>query len=186
MHDRMTETLPSTRNLVGVTIRAYRPSDHSAGRRLWGELTEHRARLYGDPSLAGDDPGAGFEEYLTQLNLSGMWVADHEEEGVCGFIGLRLDGREGEVEPVVVTAALRGRGIGRALLARVVDEARRRGLARLTVSPSVRDVSALHTLHAAGFGTVSTVTLVYAVRGGTEAPSGRGETLDLFDLHFGV
>ena len=95
--------------------------------------------------------------------------------------------RAGEVDPVVVTASMRGRGIGRALLAKVADEARRRGLHRLTVSPSVRDVAALRTLHTSGFGTVSTVTLSYdlaATPGG--APPPQDATLALYDLHFSV
>jgi GNAT superfamily N-acetyltransferase len=183
----MTETLTATRRPPGVTIRGYRPSDHNACRRLWGELTEHVQRLYGEQSGEDADPGAGFEEYLTQLNLSGMWVAEDAEVGVAGFIGLMLDGRAGEVEPVVVTRAMRGRGIGRALLARVADEAGRRGLTRLTVSPSVRDVSALRALHAAGFGTVATVTLSCAVSGAAARTSPKRNTsLDLFDLHFDV
>lgn len=191
----MTETLTASRNVHGVTIRAYRPSDHNACRRLWAELTRHRKALYGEQIGEEFDAGAGFEEYLTQLNLSGMWVADQAEGGVAGFIGLMLDGRVGEVEPVVVTESMRGRGIGPALLARVAEEARRRGLQRLTVSPSVRDMSALRALHTAGFGTVATVTLAYDVPGSTsrgrsgvhEGPSSsRESTLDLFDLHFGV
>jgi GNAT superfamily N-acetyltransferase len=188
----MTETLPASRTLHGVTIRGYRPSDHNACRRLWAELTEHRNRLFGLPTHEETDDGAGFEEYLTQLNLSGMWVAEHRDSGVCGFIGLMLDGRTGEVEPVVVTAPMRGQGIGRALLGKVAEESRRRGLRRLTVSPPVRDVSALRALHTAGFGTVATVTLSYDVAdqrefgGGKGAGSRAGSTLDLFDLRFGV
>ncbi|MCI0660920.1 MAG: GNAT family N-acetyltransferase, partial [Acidobacteria bacterium] len=65
------------------------------------------------------------------------------------------------VDPVVVTATMRGRGIRRALVATVADEARRRGLHRLSVSPPVRDVAALHSLHAAGFATLATVTLAF-------------------------
>ena len=71
----MTETLTTTRRQPGVTIRGYRPSDHNTCRRLWGELTEHLQRLYGEQPSEEADLGAGFEEYLTQLNLSGMWVA---------------------------------------------------------------------------------------------------------------
>jgi GNAT superfamily N-acetyltransferase len=185
----MTETLPASRTRNGVTIRGYRPSDHNACRHLWAELTEHRNRLFGLPHHEETDSGAGFEEYLTQLNLSGMWVAEHQDNGVCGFVGLMLDGRTGEVEPVVVTASMRGQGIGGALLAKVADESRRRGLRRLTVSPPVRDVSALRALHTAGFGTVATVTLAYdvvrepAAGKGSKAPGGES-TLDLFDLHF--
>jgi GNAT superfamily N-acetyltransferase len=188
----MTETLPASRTLHGVTIRGYRPSDHNACRRLWAELTEHRSRLFGLPVDAETDAGAGFEEYLTQLNLSGMWVADHRESGPCGFVGLMVQGRTGEVDPVVVTAPMRGQGVGRALLAKVADESRRRGLRRLTVSPPMRDVSALRALHTAGFATVASVTLSYDVSGASEfsgsrgAPPRTGSTLDLFDLRFDV
>jgi len=177
----MTETVAAARGLHGVTIRPYRPSDHNACRALWAELVEHRSSLYGTP-IGDSDPGAGFEEYLTQLNLSGLWVADDEETGVVAFVGLMLDGRSGRVDPIVVTRGMRGRGIGRALLARVADEARRRGLQRLSVSPAVRDAAALHMLHASGFGSVATVTLTYDVVG-QGAPA---ETLDLFGLTFGV
>jgi GNAT superfamily N-acetyltransferase len=168
-----------------VTIRPYRPSDHSACRALWAELVEHRDRLYGRRP-AEPDSGAGFEEYLTQLNLSGMWVADDADEGVVGFLGVMVEGRTGEIDPIVVTAPRRGRGIGRAMLAKVVDEARRRGLRHLTVSPPTRDASALRALHTAGFATVASVTVSYDLRGrpgGSPAPD---STLDLFDLRFGT
>jgi len=179
-----------------VHVRPYRPSDHGACRGLWAELTEHRSRLYGRRPQESD-AGSGFEEYLTQLNLSGLWVADradrngHDEEEVVGFVGVMLNGRAGEVDPIVVTAAMRGRGIGRAMLATVVAEARRRGLTRLTVSPPTRDESALRALHVAGFSTLASVTVSYDLR---ERPAGAAEvagattesTLDLFDLRFDV
>jgi GNAT superfamily N-acetyltransferase len=192
MHRHVTETLGSTRTLPGVTIRPYRPFDHSACRRLWGELVEHQRALLPDSPGAGRDPGAGFEEYLTRLDLSGMWVADEAEEGVVGFVGLVLDGRYGAVEPVVVTPIMRGRGIGSALLGRIADEARRRGLARLTVSPSARDVSALHTLHSTGFNQVASITLSYDLtgrgNGGARAIDfgvpGQPGTIALYDLNF--
>jgi GNAT superfamily N-acetyltransferase len=140
-------------------------------------LIEHRRRLYHDPRLGGRDPGAGFEEYLTRLDLSGMWVAENDAEGVVGFLGLILDGRTGSVDPVVVANAFRGRGVGRALLARVADEARRRGLARLNVSPSARDEAAVRSLHAAGFATLTSVTLsleLRAPRSGATTGAGGG------------
>jgi GNAT superfamily N-acetyltransferase len=197
----------------GVTVRPYRPADHNACRRLWAELVEHRAELYGRGEAVGasaraeagggagaprdaaggsidgrgedrtGDAGAGFEDYLTRLDLSGMWVAHSERDGVVGFVGLTLDGRAGAVDPVVVTRRLRGRGIGRALLGTVAAEGRRRGLAQLTVSPSARDHAALRSLHAAGFGSVSSVTLAYPLsRAGRSA--GPEEPLDLYDLRF--
>ena len=178
----MTETLPNAQTARDVTIRAYRPSDHGACRRLWAELTEHQRDLFGDPQLGGRDPGAGFEEYLTRLDLSGMWVADHREDGVGGFVGLILEGRSGEVDPVVVAESMRGQGVGRALLARVEDEARARGLHRLSVSPAARDPGALHTVYAAGFTRLSTVTLTIELRAGADLPA--DGDLDLHGLRF--
>jgi GNAT superfamily N-acetyltransferase len=196
----MTETLPAARAVRGVTIRAYRALDHDACRRLWAELTEHRSRLAarppaGRPTDDERDPGAGFEEYLTRLSLTGIWVAEHAGDGggaedragadVCGFVGLMLDGRSGEIDPVVVTRPMRGRGIGRALLATVVEEGRRRGLRRLTVSPPARDGAALRTLHSAGFNTLTTLTLGYQLAGSRASrPAGRDATIDLYELPF--
>jgi GNAT superfamily N-acetyltransferase len=122
------------------------------------------------------DPGAGFEEYLTRLDLSGMWVAQHRDDGVVGFVGLLLQGRAGAVDPVVVASQRRGEGIGRALLEHVADQARRRGLRELSVSPALRNVEAIHCLFRAGYDTVSSVTLTLDLTG-RQRPA--GESLDL-------
>jgi GNAT superfamily N-acetyltransferase len=178
----MTQTLPSTRGTAAVVIRGYRPTDHSACRRLWAELTTEHRRLYpgappvpaaapaavdeaGASAAPADASGAGFEEYLTRLDLSGMWVAQHEEEGVVGFIGLILQGRAGAVDPVVVTADLRGQGIGRALLGYVAEQARRRGMRELTISPALRNLEAIRCLYHAGFDAAATVTLALDLAG---------------------
>jgi GNAT superfamily N-acetyltransferase len=183
----MTQMAPPTRT---IPIRGYRPSDHSACRRLWAELTaEHRARYpgtqFGPTGEAVDvdpaDPGAGFEEYLTRLDLSGMWVAHHSEDGVVGFVGLILRGRAGAVEPVIVTEHRRGRGIGRALLEHVADQARRRGLRELSISPALRNAEAIHCLHRSGYDTAATVTLTLDLTGRT-GPA--GEEIELHGVHF--
>jgi GNAT superfamily N-acetyltransferase len=150
----MMQTL-DTRTAVGV--RPYRPADHNACRSLWAEFVEQHRALYDDPGADAGDPGAGFEEYLTRLDLTGMWVAD--DQGVVGFVGLVLSGRGGSVDPVVVTEGRRGEGIGRALLVHVTEQARRRGLRELTISPTLRNVGAIHCLHAAGYDVLTNVTL---------------------------
>ena len=188
---RMTQTLPSTR---AVPVRGYRPTDHGPCRQLWAELTaEHRARYPGpqpglEPALTGEpsavdpsDPGAGFEEYLTRLDLSGMWVAQHADDGVVAFAGLILRGRTGAVEPVVVTARRRGQGIGRALLQHVADQARRRGLRELSISPALRNAEALHCLYRAGYDTASTVTLTLDLTGRQQR---NADNLDLHGVRF--
>jgi len=121
--------------------------------------------------FGGPDAGAGFEEYLTRLDLTGVWVAesadtdsDSADSAVVGLVGLTVDGRGGRVEPVVVTAERRGQGIGRALLGHVADEARHRGLARLTVTPDARNVGALRCLRAAGYDVLSALQLTVDLR----------------------
>ena len=139
-----------------VTARSYRPSDHSAARRLWSELTNQRNRMYGEPT---DDGGEGFEEYLTRLDLCGLWVADHADDGVIGLVGLIIRGRAGVVEPIVVTISHRHKGVGRKLLRHVASEARKRNMTALTISPESRNVDAIRSLHAAGYDVVSSIEL---------------------------
>ncbi|HLU32562.1 MAG TPA: GNAT family N-acetyltransferase [Natronosporangium sp.] len=166
---------------MSVSIRAYRPTDHSVCRSLWAELTEVQRELYDDPDLGGPDPSAGFEEYLTRLDLSGMWVAEHSEDGVIGLIGLILAGRAGEVYPVVVTQRHRSKGVGRALLAHVAEQARNRSLRQLQVMPESRNIAAIKVLHATGYDTLEAVrlTLDLTGRGRTD-----GDEIDLHGLRF--
>jgi GNAT superfamily N-acetyltransferase len=142
--------------MTPVAVRSYRPSDHSAGRRLWSELTNEHNEMYGEPSVDG---GEGFEEYLTRLDLSGLWVADHADDGVIGLVGLIIRGRAGEVEPIVVTTSHRHKGVGRRLLRHVAAEAKKRNMNALTISPSSRNVEAIRSLHAAGYDVVSSIQL---------------------------
>ncbi len=159
------------------TIRAYRPTDHRECRQLWAELTEEHHHLYPAAPPVSGDPGAAFEEYLTRLDLSGMWVAEVLGVGVVGMVGLILDGRGGQVEPLVVASTRRGEGIGRALLEHVADQARRRGLGQLSISPAARNVDAIRCLHAAGYDALARVTLAIDLH-----PDGQ-DWQDGIDLH---
>lgn len=165
-----------------AVIRGYRPTDHLACRSLWAELVEVHRELYADPKYGGTDPGAAFEDYLTRLDLTGMWVADDEEAGVVGLIGLVLDGRAGRVEPVVVSQQYRNQGIAKALLGRVAGEARKRGMTHLSVAPETRDLPAISALTSAGYTLLSRLTLTLQLN---EEPT-EGHTLNLFghDLRY--
>jgi GNAT superfamily N-acetyltransferase len=100
------------------------------------------------------------------------------------MIGLIMRGRVGEVEPIVVSAAHRGSGIGRALLDHVAEQARKRSLARLTITPESRNVSALRSLHAAGYDVLSAVELSLDLRGGAGGGRSVGEDIELMGLRF--
>ena len=58
-----------------IEIREYRPTDLSAGRDLWRQLTQRHRDIYDDQSIGGDDPGLQFDDYLATDELAGPWVA---------------------------------------------------------------------------------------------------------------
>ena len=141
---------PATSEIV---VRDYAESDYAACRTLWAELTEYHRSIYGDPSIGGDDPGAGFDDYLATSQRMGSWIAESRGR-VVGLTGLFDRGRSGEVEPVVVAEAARDRGIGRMLISRVIEEARARSYEYLAIRPVARNVAAVRRFHAAGFRTL--------------------------------
>jgi GNAT superfamily N-acetyltransferase len=136
-----------------VIVRDYVEGDYRASRSLWAELTLYHRSIYADSSIGGDDPGAGFDEYLVAPQRTGSWVAESHGR-VVGLTGLFDRGTSGEVEPVVVAEAARDQGIGRMLIGRVVEEARARGYEYLAIRPVGRNVAAVRRFHAAGFRTL--------------------------------
>ena len=133
-----------------AVVRAYEAGDHGACRALWAELTEHHRRLYDDPTIGGDDPGAYVDTYLADPARLASWVAVVDDR-VVGLTGLLDRGTYGEVEPVVVADAWRGRGVGGQLIARVAEESRAHGHVYLEIRPVARNTSAIARFHAAGF-----------------------------------
>lgn len=136
-----------------VLVRDYVAADYPTGRGLWAELTEHHRRIYEDPTIGGEDPGAGFDDYLAAPERVSSWVAE-VGGAVVGLTGLLDHGASGEVEPVVVAGSLRGRGIGRLLLERAATAAAGRGYEYLAIRPVARNVSAIRRFHQAGFRTL--------------------------------
>jgi GNAT superfamily N-acetyltransferase len=116
-------------------------------------LPEPVSRIYGDPTIGGDDPGRSFDTYLATPERTATWVAVIDG-AVVGLTGLFDHGDSGEIEPVVVTEAQRGRGIGRVLIDHVIGEARARGYTYLAIRPVARNRAAIATFHAAGFRTL--------------------------------
>jgi GNAT superfamily N-acetyltransferase len=150
MTDSRQPDLPATSEVI---VRDYARGDYGACRSLWAELTVYHRSIYGDQSIGGDDPGAGFDDYLATSNRIRSWVAESHGR-VVGLTGLLDRGASGEVEPVVVAEAARDQGIGRMLIGRVVEEARARGHEYLAIRPVARNVAAIQRFHAAGFRTL--------------------------------
>ena len=144
--------------MSNVIVRRYQPSDLERCRVLWAELTGHHRQIYDDPTIGGDDPGLHFDEHLARVGPERIWVAERAGD-VVGLTGLLLDGREAEVEPIVVAAAHRGAGIGRALLEHVVGQAKGLGVRYLSVKPVARNAEAIAFFHGAGFQTLGHIEL---------------------------
>jgi N-acetylglutamate synthase-like GNAT family acetyltransferase len=64
---------------------------------------------------------------------------------------LVVEDEQAEVEPIVVSANGRGRGVGRRLLERVIDEAKKLGISCLSVKPVARNEEAVAFFYEAGF-----------------------------------
>ena len=144
---------------VGV-IRSYEDGDREVCRALWRELTQFHRDLYDDQSIGHDrDPGDIFDEHLERLGANRIWVA--EQDGVVvGFAGLIVEGKAGELEPIVVAPHLRGSGLGKALGERVIAAARELGLRRIDVRPAARNDDAVRFFHGLGFDTLGQLELL--------------------------
>jgi GNAT superfamily N-acetyltransferase len=81
----------------------------------------------------------------------------------------------------VVAERMRGHRIGRVLLEHVAQEARRRDMTELSVSPDSRNVEAIRSLHSAGFDVLASLTLSMDL-----APRGHSwqDGLDVHGLRF--
>jgi N-acetylglutamate synthase-like GNAT family acetyltransferase len=142
-----------------VTIRPFEEQDASACRALWAELTRSHRALYDDASIGGDDPGSGFDDYLGEFAAARKWVAERGST-VIGFVGLIIRGKQGEIEPVVVSFDARGQGVGRSLVQTAVDAARAEGVDQLKASPVARNSHAIDFFHSLGFTALGHVDLL--------------------------
>lgn len=144
-----------------ILVRDYGDADYDACRALWGELAQHHAEIYEDPSIAGDDPGRGFDKYMSRADRCGTWVAESDGK-IVGFAGL-LDtvGEEGvaEIEPVVTASTSRSQGIGTRLIQHVINEAKIRGSRFLTIRPELRNEKAFALYVRLGFNKAGSIEL---------------------------
>jgi ribosomal protein S18 acetylase RimI-like enzyme len=143
-----------------IRIREYQDSDYSACSALWGEMAQHHADIYEDPSIAAGAPGRGLDDYLGRIDRIGTWVAEVKGQ-VTGMVGL-LRSREmleGEIEPAIVTSTLRSQGIGSELVRYAVVEAKKRKIRFLRIRPVARNVRAISLYTRLGFNLLGYVDL---------------------------
>jgi GNAT superfamily N-acetyltransferase len=142
-----------------IKVRDYQASDFEVCRSLWGELAQHHAEAYEDPTIAGSDPGRGFDRYIENPRRQGAWVAEVKGQ-VVGIAGLLVHSREeGEIEPLIVSLPYRNMGIGSMLVRHVVEEAKKMGIRFLSIRPVARNEKALALFVRLGFNVVGHIDL---------------------------
>jgi ribosomal protein S18 acetylase RimI-like enzyme len=151
-----------------LVIRKYQDADHDSCVVLYQELAQRDAEVYQDPSISTHDFGQIFGEYLNRSDRRGTWVAVTGGR-VIGIIGLLNGiGETGvcEIEPLVVSADLRGRGIGSKLVEFVKVSAKNMGYRFFTVRPELRNERAFDLYVKLGFNLVgrSSSSRIYCPR----------------------
>ena len=146
---------------MNVIVREYKNADYTNVRTLYGELAQHHAEIYCDPSIAGKDPGRGLDIYLKRIDRCGAWVAIFNRN-ISGFIGLlETVGEEGvaEIEPLIISTSSRGKGIGSKLVEYVKVEAKKKGFRFVCIRPELRNEEAFKLYVRLGFNLVGGIEL---------------------------
>jgi N-acetylglutamate synthase-like GNAT family acetyltransferase len=162
-------------------IRPYSAADLEPCRALWEELTQHHREIYDDPTIGGDTPGLYFDQHLARVGPERLWVSEFAGE-VVGLTGLIVEGKQAEVEPLVVASRLRSSGIGQALVDRAVEEARKLGVRYLSVKPVARNIEAISFYYNAGFQTLGEIEMFIDLKAGISEQWKPGP--ELFGLPF--
>jgi GNAT superfamily N-acetyltransferase len=114
--------------------------------RLVAEALGDLSRRYGGGS--GDDTPVSAEEFVPPHG--GFFVAD-DEERLLGCAGWRAHGPDAELKRMFVTAAARGQGLARRLLAAVEDSARADGRPRMILEAGNKQPEAITLYESAGY-----------------------------------
>lgn len=128
-------------------------------RSLWRELTEWHRKIYQDPRIGGEHPEEYFDKHLAKVGPNKLWVAAQCSK-VIGLVGLMVEGNEVEIEPLIVSKAYRGKGMGKQLLEAVISEARKMGIRFLCIKPVARNVKTIKFLYKQGFKTLGEIELL--------------------------
>lgn len=130
---------------TGVRIRPATPQDAAAVEELLGQYKAEMAVLAREELGLEIESMDGDGSFLTATEGLEVLVAEGPD-GIVGTAALRPTAPEGEVKRMYVVPALRGTGLGAALLDRVIATARARGLRSLWLETAffLRDAIALY------------------------------------------
>ena len=131
---------------------------------MWRGLTEWHREIYDDPTIGGEHPEDYFDKHLGRVGADNLWVAV-TDSNVVGLIGLMVVNDETEIEPLIVSRVYRGKGVGKHLINRVIDEARQRGVRLLNIKPVARNAKTIKFLYEQGFKTLGYIELFIDLTG---------------------
>lgn len=146
------------------------PAADPSPRRAGAADAAALARLLHDFQVEFDSPSPGpteLERRLRALISSGELVAVLGGEGPDGFAQLRLrkavvtEGLDAYIEEFYVAPAKRGRGLGRAILAKAMEVARELGAKRIELGTDEGDKAAQAVYEKAGFSNRSGGELMF-------------------------
>lgn len=147
-----------------VALRSMTPADLDAVLRL--ELEQFGEEAWSRPMLEGE---------LAQQPASRHYLVAEVAGAVVGYAGLLAAGDQSDVVTLAVTGSWEGHGIGAALLAGLLAEARRRGCREVFLEVRVDNLRAQHLYLSRGFEQVG-------IRRGYYQPSGADALVMRLDL----
>ena len=131
---------------LDVMIREFVPGDEGAFRRLNEEWISDYFSMEGKDAEALANPGKTILEPGGRIFFA---IRGGEFVGCCALLAMAPG--EFEVAKMAVTKSARGAGIGRALLARIIAEARASGISRLYLETNRQLATAIRLYESAGF-----------------------------------
>jgi ribosomal protein S18 acetylase RimI-like enzyme len=136
-----------TREPSGLVIRAFTPSDQTAARRLILEgLGEHFGAVDETRNPDIDDIAANY------IGCGHLFLVAEDAPGLVGTAALVFeDSATAQVVRVSVAPRLRRRGLAQALVMRLIEAGRARGLARLWMETNDDWEPAIRLYRACGF-----------------------------------
>ena len=136
MHFDLKETVFPTASIPPIAIREYRDADIPSLAHLYHDTVMHvNARDYTPEQIAAWSPGVWPGEFWRERFESAYRVFVAELDGAqAGFAEFYADGH---IDAFYVHHEHQGKGIGRRLMQRIEEEARRTGLDRLHLEASV-------------------------------------------------
>lgn len=122
---------------LNITVRPTRPGDVTALPAIERAAGE-RFRDYPELAWLAEGDVISAEQHLDYAERGLSWLALANDQPV-GFILAELHASSLFIVELSVHLDWQGKGIGRRLIACVADQARKRGLASLTLTPELRE-----------------------------------------------